>query len=617
MGKVIVTNLTKIPQVFTAYGVTLAPGRETAVPAKLGLLLSNNPAYRVRVPAQDDEPWPSFHFLAPFNVCDGYGSQAEDLALAWDRLGVALTARCLWFLNPTGLERRTLELLERPAERFHQVGLCYATPGEFHQLPTRYRVGLTMYEASNPRQRYPHWTWQCNEVDLLLTPCDWCADMWRRASVYTPIKVVELSASHHYYEAELCRRPERAEFVVATWATMYPRKSPLETVEVFRRAFPKEKYPDCRLRIKTRGNVFGLDLADVDRIGDARVEVVNADWLPGQMIDFARGADVALFLPKGEGSGRPGREAMAIGLPAIVADHTGYRSICRSGYVDAVPVHHAEPSPLGGEWYIPDWDAAVDALRWHYDHREFAWRRAGQGAAWYRREHSLDRIAKGIVDALEDVFQREPKRERAERQTWAGFYKPETATPQQLKHIQQHHAAFFEHAVEVLPKGAKLLEVGIGTGAFYARLAELGFEPHALELDPAVIETAKAGLERVGVKSPRIEQGNGLDLAHWRRRFDAVYHQGLFEHLTDGEVVAHLQAELHVAPRALISVPSAYYPTRDVGNERLMTLEEWLRILTNFTVDGRYYGGDGRFHVLLDVTNEPKVRGFSLRRVGQ
>jgi len=504
-------------------------------------------------------------------------------------------------------------MLNRPQQHAHMVGLCYATPGEFAKLPTDYRVGLTMYEASDPREKYPHWTWQINEVDLLLTPSDWCKQMWERASVYTPIKVIELSASHHFLEAELWKPHDRKEFVVVSWATMTPRKSPAEMIYVFKQAFPRRKYPHCRFKIKTRANLCGSIEHDFPKLDDDRVEIINQDWTAEQMVEFARSADVAMFLSKGEGSGRPGREAMALGLPCVIADNTGYHSICKPRYVTPIRTHHTERSPLGGEWYVPDWDQSVEMLRWHYDSRKEAAEMAGNGAEWYRREHSLERICTGILEAMRNVTDKPSKQSERQKQTWGGFYP--VASTKDIRHIQEHHKRFFEYVTGAFTKGARLLEIGIGTGAFYEELARRGYTMTALEKDKGVIDSARASLKQVNV-FPDIRAGDTFNLKGHKDKADMVYHQGLFEHFSDADILRMIREQFKVAPRVVFSVPSAYYPTRDFGNERLMTIEDWRRIVGQFRiVHSEYYGGDGRFHVLVDLSSESPIRGVGVRRL--
>lgn len=602
----VVINETGITQVWDGYVI---PRGRHDIPERVAKAIGNRPGYSF-------EPLgPNLYFLAPFRSCEGYGSQAEDLVVGWDSLGVALTVRNLWEVEPKGLHPRVLELLSRPGVGTHEVGLCFATAGEFQHLPTEYRVGLTMWETDRPAEVHPQWTWQMNELDLLLTPSEWCKQVWKRSNVYSPIKVVELSAAHRFYEAPLWEQHDRKEFVVVSWAMMTVLKSPREMIGVFQKAFPRSKYPDCRLKIKTHSGWFGGEPGDFPQVTDDRVEIINETWSFEQLVSFARSADVGLFLSKGEGWGRPGREAVALGLPSIITDNTGYGSICSSGDVVAIPTRKVvkAPSCYGGDWCIPDWNAAVDSLRELYSNREVAAERALKGSERYRREYSPERVGQKILDALEGVTSKPSKRSQLSK-SWAGFYSSEGEVDlRPVRHIQEHHKRFFDYIVETFPKSSQLLETGVGTGSFFAALSACGFSVSAIENDPKVIVEATKVLEKLGVV-PQIISGDTFELNG--HQADVIYHQGLLEHFKVHDVLKIIGQQLGAADRVVFSVPSIYYPTRDFGNENLRGLEWWQKVVSrHFDVKhSEYYGGAGdRWHVLLDVATSD--RGSVTRRL--
>lgn len=603
---VAVTNTTGVPQIWDGY--IMRPGKSD-VPEAVAALVRGREGYLT------EPKRPDLYFLAPFKSCDGYGSQAEDLVLAWESLGVDLTVRYLWALEPFGLQQKTLELLKRPETCIHSVGLCLATAGEFHRLPTEYRVGLTMYETSDPSELYPQWTWQLNELDLLLTPSKWCRDVWRRMSVYTPIKVVELSAGHRFYEVPLWERQDREEFVVVSWAMMTALKSPREMLSVFKKAFPRSEYPNCRFKLKTRSGWCGKAQGEFPQVNDDRIEIIDEDWTFEQLIAFARDADVGMFLSKGEGWGRPGREALALGLPGIIADNTGYESVCRTGFVDAVPTRKVAsvPNVYGGEWCVPNWDIAVDALRWHYENPQTASTRAAAGAEWFRRERSPAWAGRQIMDAMQGVTDQPSKRSKV-HQTWSGFYgKGGEVDLGPVRHIQEHHKRFFDYVTGAAPKESQLLEVGIGTGSFFAELTARGFDVSAIENDDVVIRAASEILELLEV-TPKIVHGDTFNLNG--HHADVVYHQGLLEHFTIEEMYKILAQQLSVAERVIFSVPSIYYPTRDFGDENLRELDWWEKVIgRRFQIEhSEYYGGpENRYHVLMDL--QRASRGSSGRRL--
>ena len=71
-----------------------------------------------------------------------------------------------------------------------------------------------------------------------------------------------------------------------------------------------------------------------------------------------------------------------------------------------------------------------------------------------------------------------------------------------------------------------------------------------------------------------------------------IHHQGVLEHFTALQIRAALAQQVAVADWVVFSVPSVYYPFEpEFGDERLLPLEEWQRLLEPFAVEElRYYG---------------------------
>ena len=72
--------------------------------------------------------------------------------------------------------------------------------------------------------------------------------------------------------------------------------------------------------------------------------------------------------------------------------------------------------------------------------------------------------------------------------------------------------------------------------------------------------------------------------------FDIVCSQGLLEHCKDEEMLNFINEWLRIASTCIISVPSKYYGRTDFGNERLLTLHDYQKILGRYKVACRYYG---------------------------
>jgi hypothetical protein len=51
-----------------------------------------------------------------------------------------------------------------------------------------------------------------------------------------------------------------------------------------------------------------------------------------------------------------------------------------------------------------------------------------------------------------------------------------------------------------------------------------------------------------------------------------------------------IENQLRIAKIIVASVPSVFYSTKDRGDERLMSIEEWRKVLKNFGTFMFYYG---------------------------
>jgi SAM-dependent methyltransferase len=72
--------------------------------------------------------------------------------------------------------------------------------------------------------------------------------------------------------------------------------------------------------------------------------------------------------------------------------------------------------------------------------------------------------------------------------------------------------------------------------------------------------------------------------------FDVCFSQGFMEHFTNEEIRQLIEEQLRIAKIIVASVPSVFYSTKDRGDERLMSIEEWREVLKNFSTNMFYYG---------------------------
>lgn len=138
---------------------------------------------------------------------------------------------------------------------------------------------------------------------------------------------------------------------------------------------------------------------------------------------------------------------------------------------------------------------------------------------------------------------------------------------------------FLVKVVDETPAGGTVLEVGTGTGSMSIWLSQLGLRVTALDQDTQVLALAKTHNRKFGGQVSEWKEGDAFHLPFPDASFDTVFHQGLLEHFNNDEIKLLLEEQLRVASKVIFSVPNNLYPTKDYGNERLMSARSWRSLL--------------------------------------
>lgn len=159
--------------------------------------------------------------------------------------------------------------------------------------------------------------------------------------------------------------------------------------------------------------------------------------------------------------------------------------------------------------------------------------------------------------------------------TWHEYYQ-EMGADEYIRNLAGHREFLAE--IDSYKKGAKILEVGTGTGTMSVFLSCLGHEVTAIDNDPQVLDLARRHNEKFSGRVSFVE-ADAFSLPFEEATFDIIFHQGFFEHFSDEEIYRLTEEQLRVAKRLYVSIPNNTYPRLDFGNERLMSAREWSTIL--------------------------------------
>lgn len=172
---------------------------------------------------------------------------------------------------------------------------------------------------------------------------------------------------------------------------------------------------------------------------------------------------------------------------------------------------------------------------------------------------------------------------------WGEIYDEPTTLRSMVRWVATH-----ETFVTDLARCSKVIEIGTGTATLSAFLSHLCDLSVSVDNSDGVLRSAREFLSSIRARVPLVKT-DAFRLPFADQSFDAAYSQGLFEHFSDEDARRLAEEQVRVARWAYVSVPSIFYPHLGhrgpglIGNERLLTLRRWRRMLDGLVVDGRYY----------------------------
>ncbi len=130
---------------------------------------------------------------------------------------------------------------------------------------------------------------------------------------------------------------------------------------------------------------------------------------------------------------------------------------------------------------------------------------------------------------------------------------------------------------------SRVLEVGCGSGTLSVFMSHMGSDVTAVDRDPEILSRAIEASRRLA-GNVKFEQADAFRLPFEDKEFDIAFSQGVLEHFSDEDIIKILKEQLRVSKTVFFSVPNRAYNHRDLGNERLMTKQNWEKILSGFNI---------------------------------
>lgn len=143
-------------------------------------------------------------------------------------------------------------------------------------------------------------------------------------------------------------------------------------------------------------------------------------------------------------------------------------------------------------------------------------------------------------------------------------------------------AAYF-YVNDILPKGAKILDIGCGMCFSLIFMESLGYETMGIDNDEEVIKSAQEICRRFH-SSTRLEKGDIMNLEKYHDRFDMVMSFGLVEHF-DREVTVEIIKNKGKCGTYVLSCIPTKYSSDPITDERLYTLRQFKDIYKDAGLD--------------------------------
>jgi hypothetical protein len=279
-----------------------------------------------------------------------------------------------------------------------EVGIAYgaACLGLMEQLPTPYRILMTMFEAD----KWPiHWLDACNVANQVWVPSRFCQKTLMESGCQSPVEIVPLGIDPEVYyppKPTLVLNSSVFRFGYTGAATL--RKG----FDLLVRAFLEEFAEDEPVRLEIRSS----NMLPATAPEDKRIDVKIGEFSTFRLRNWYQALDCFVMPTRGEGFGLTALEAMACGKCAIVTAWGGCTDYL-GDYSLGVAIDGTEPCPdyqeCGGRWAKPSLSSLRYCMRYAFEHREKIWEMGRAAAEVVRDKWDYKLTAKRIESILSKV----------------------------------------------------------------------------------------------------------------------------------------------------------------------------------------------------------------------
>jgi glycosyltransferase involved in cell wall biosynthesis len=325
-------------------------------------------------------------------LADGIGRQGIGLIGAiQDSLKV--NAYQLPPCNYKEVPKEVMKVLAKPFDGFGKVafwtfilGLNEGLIPTHQAITSPLKMAYSMFESD----RIPSlWVKILNTYyDMVVVPDAWVAEVYQASGVKIPAFVVPLGILIEEFLAVPLKATVGEPFTFGMSAGLWERKNHNKLLQAFKQKFGNN--PKFKLKLHGR---FGSYKAQVEQaVKEANlsnVELLTTPLSQAEYLTWMQSLDCYAFPSQGEGFSVTPREAMALGIPCLLAHNSAQMTITNSGLVQQLRASRKKPAKYEvfgnqviGSYYDCQVDDLADQLVFMVDNYDTLLRQAPACREW-------------------------------------------------------------------------------------------------------------------------------------------------------------------------------------------------------------------------------------------
>lgn len=348
----------------------------------------------------------------PVGYANGYGNSSMLLIEGLNKLTDVYVVNSKWQgSDPNHVIPVVEEVMKKRTDKIDSFYIRYFPAHVNPQRVADRSIIYTMLESTRIPQKWVDII--NNTYERCLVPCEVQRQAFIDSGVRRDVHVIPLGVNPDLLPI-VQNKESDGQFMFSTMGgPLTYRKGTDKVVEAFVKAFPAEQYPDVFLYLKTLP-MQGLSVLPFDYNGalkkDKRIIMCMDSFSPEDKVNklFAQ-SDCFVFPSRGEGFGLPPMEAMCCGIPVIATPWSGIGDFFNDevGYtvdyklIDMPIQGYGYPEDLqapGQQWAEPNLDSLIAQMRYVYENRDKANKKALKAAKHIRdnwtNTHSAEKLVK-------------------------------------------------------------------------------------------------------------------------------------------------------------------------------------------------------------------------------